>query len=110
MGQNVLDFKPVEEEPLGAKMKKLPEKELWFLIRDSYLKELFDESDELLASARVLKKLSLELGLLLTENEAQMILAKALKAKDIAIDGSDKETLDKELCKSILKELKQLIQ
>jgi len=108
-GKSVLDFKPVEE-PLGAKMKKLPEKKLWFLIRDFYLKELFDETDELLASARVLKKLSLELGLLLTENEAQMILAKALKAKDIAIDGSDKETLDKELCKSILKELKQLIQ
>jgi len=99
--------KPQEEETLGAKIKNASEKDLWYLIRDLYLNELFNEDDELLASARVLKKSSLELGLLLTESEAVMILSQGLEQKKIDSAIVDKETLDKALCKIIWEQLKE---
>lgn len=77
------------------------------MIRDSYLKELFDNPEELVAGANVLKKLSLLLGLLLTESEAKTILIKELEKKGIEIGYGNKEEIDQSICKIIFAQIKE---
>ncbi|NHJ49718.1 MAG: hypothetical protein FK733_18145 [Asgard group archaeon] len=88
-------------------IRNISEKELWIIIRDSYLKELFDYSDEIVAGSKVLKKFSLELGLLLTENEATNLITQELEKKGITIEEGISEDLDKNICIIILNQLKE---
>ncbi|MHA1558085.1 MAG: hypothetical protein ACTSPM_14295, partial [Candidatus Heimdallarchaeota archaeon] len=73
-----------------------------------YLKELFDSEKELIAGAKILKKYSLELGLLMTEGEAISYLTSELEKKGFSIDNSSTEDIDSNVCKIIFKQLKEL--
>lgn len=93
---------------VGGKIKESSEKELWLFVRDEYLKELFDSEKELVAGARILKKYSLELGLLMTEGEATSYLTSELEKKGFSIESSSREDIDSNVCKIIFKQLKEL--
>ena len=93
---------------LSGKLKESTDKELWFFVRDTYLKELFDSDKEIIAGAMVLKKFSLELGLLMTEGEATTYLTSELAKKNLTIEDSTSEELDTNVCKIIFKQLKEL--
>lgn len=91
-----------------GKIKESSEKELWLFVRDEYLKELFDSEKELVAGARILKKYSLELGLLMTEGEATSYLTSELDKKGFSIESSSREDIDSNVCKIVFKQLKEL--
>ena len=91
-----------------SKLKDSTEKELWLYIRDEYLKELFDSDKETIAGARVLKKHALELGLLMTEGEANSYLITELEKKGLLLDEMSSEELDTNICKIIYSQLKDL--
>ena len=96
-----------KEKSLRDKILQSTEKELWMFIRDEYLKELFTNLDEKNSAAVVLKRFSLELGLLLTQGEALSIIVTELASKNIAISDSNKEELDTQVCKIIYKQIKE---
>ncbi len=91
---------------LREKLKNSSEKDLWILVRDEYLKELFNEPEELVAGAKLLKKLSLELGLLLTESESTSLIITELEKMGLVLVNENKEDLDKNICKIIYTRLK----
>ncbi|HUT80983.1 MAG TPA: hypothetical protein VMZ29_07250 [Candidatus Bathyarchaeia archaeon] len=92
---------------LATQLRESSEKEIWLLIRDAYLKELFDNTDELIAGSKVLRKISLELGLLLTETEASSVITKELGKLGLIVDGGNKEEIDKNICKIIFTQIKE---
>ncbi len=92
----------------AGKIKDSTEKELWLFVRDEYLKELFDSEKELVAGAKILKKYSLDLGLLMTEGEAISYLTSELEKRGFSFENSSKEDIDSNLCKSIFRQLKEL--
>jgi hypothetical protein len=94
------------ELTLRQKLKESTEKDLWILIRDEYLKELFNNPEELVAGAILLKKLSLELGLLLTESESTTLIIAELEKIGLRVTDDNKEDLDKNICKIIFARLK----
>ncbi|NHJ33524.1 MAG: hypothetical protein FK732_11755 [Asgard group archaeon] len=94
------------EQSLREKLKDSTEKDLWILIRDEYLKELFNNPEELVAGAKLLKKLSLELGLLLTESEATTLITTELEKIGLKATDDNKEDIDKNICKIIYARLK----
>ncbi|MBN1329775.1 MAG: hypothetical protein JXA54_09905 [Candidatus Heimdallarchaeota archaeon] len=96
-----------EKVLLANQLRENTDKEIWLLIRDAYLKDLFDNTDELKAGSKVLRKMSLELGLLLTETEATSLIIKELDKLGLTVDGSNKEELDKNICKIIFAEIKE---
>ena len=103
----------VEEEEIKAneisfrdRILHETEKELWIHIRDEYLKELFTNLDEKKSAAIILKRFSLELGLLLTQGEALSIITTELTSKDIDMSDSNKEELDTQVCKIVYKQIK----
>ena len=98
--------KATTEIRMGEKLKASSEKELWILVRDEYLKELFNEPEELIAGAKLLKKLSLELGLLLTESESTTIITSELEKMGLKAVDENKEDLDKNICKIIYARVK----
>jgi hypothetical protein len=102
-----LSEKVSEKEDFANTIRDVSDKELWIIIRDAYLKELFDSNEEKLAGAKVLKKFSLELGLLLTESESVNIITQELMKKGLTDDGSNKEDLDKNICIIILNQIKE---
>ncbi len=102
------EIHPIKKKTMISKIKESSEKELWLFIRDEYLKELFDSEKELVAGARILKKYSLELGLLMTEGEATSYLTSELEKKGFSIDNSSTEDIDSNVCKIIFKQLKEL--
>ncbi|NHK31547.1 MAG: hypothetical protein FK730_09360 [Asgard group archaeon] len=102
-----LSEKVSEKVDFANTLREVPDKELWIIIRDAYLKELFDSNEEKLAGAKVLKKFSLELGLLLTESESVNIITQELMKKGLTAVGSNKEELDKNICKIILNQIKE---
>ncbi|MHA1155315.1 MAG: hypothetical protein ACTSQK_04330 [Candidatus Heimdallarchaeota archaeon] len=102
------EIRPIKKKIMVSKIKESSEKELWLFIRDEYLKELFDSEKELIAGAKILKKYSLELGLLMTEGEAISYLTSELEKKGFSIDNSSTEDIDSNVCKIIFKQLKEL--
>jgi hypothetical protein len=94
------------ELTLRQKLKESTEKDLWILIRDEYLKELFSNPEELIAGAKLMKKLSLELGLLLTESESTTLIIAELEKIGLKVTDDNKEDLDKNICKIIFARLK----
>lgn len=104
--QSELEEKKSKEKNLRERLLEATEKDLWLMIRDEYLKMLFDNPEELVAGAKILKKFSLEFGLLLTEGEASTILTQELEKKGIMIADSNKEEVDANICKIIFKEIK----
>jgi hypothetical protein len=97
----------ITKEEEKTNIRDISDKDLWIIVRDTYLKELFDHSDELIAGTKVLKKFSLELGLLLTENEASNVITQDLEKKGIIIEDGISEDLDKNICLIILNQLKE---
>ncbi|NHJ85352.1 MAG: hypothetical protein FK734_07805 [Asgard group archaeon] len=95
------------EEKVQDRIKGASEKDLWIIIRDMYLKELFDCEQEILAAAKVLKKLSLELGLLLTESEATNHINTELENKGIEVTESNREEIDANICKIVYARIKE---
>lgn len=91
---------------IRQKLKEASEKDLWIIVRDEYLKELFDNPEELVAGAKLLKKLSLELGLLLTESESTTLLVAELGKLGLKASDDNKEDIDKNICKIIFARLK----
>ena len=91
---------------MRQKLKEASEKDLWIIVRDEYLKELFDNPEELVAGAKLLKKLSLELGLLLTESESTTLLVAELGKLGLKASDNNKEDIDKNICKIIFTRLK----
>jgi len=101
------DSKKITAElDLRQKLKESSEKDLWILIRDEYLKELFNNPEELVAGAKLLKKLSLELGLLLTESESTTLIIAELEKIGLIASDNNKEDLDKNICKIIFARVK----
>ncbi|MHA1432559.1 MAG: hypothetical protein ACTSO7_01815 [Candidatus Heimdallarchaeota archaeon] len=94
-------------EHRGELIRTIDEKGLFYMIRDAYLKELFEQSDEVLAAGKVLKKMSIDLGLLMTDSEATSLITQALAAKDLTIDKSSKEEIDAGVCKVVFKQIKE---
>jgi len=94
------------EVNMRQKLKEASEKDLWIMIRDEYLKELFNNPEELVAGAKLLKKLSLELGLLLTESESTTLLIAELGKIGLKASDDNKEDIDKNICKIIFTRLK----
>ncbi|MCK5299467.1 MAG: hypothetical protein KAJ76_11200, partial [Candidatus Heimdallarchaeota archaeon] len=94
------------EVTMRQKLKEASEKDLWIIVRDEYLKELFDNPEELVAGAKLLKKLSLELGLLLTESESTTLLVAELGKLGLKASDNNKEDIDKNICKIIFTRLK----
>lgn len=94
------------ELTLRQKLKESSEKDMWILVRDEYLKELFNNPEELVAGAKLLKKLSLELGLLLTESESTTLIIAELEKIGLKVTDENKEDLDKNICKIIFTRLK----
>ncbi|MGC9781472.1 MAG: hypothetical protein HZR80_19690 [Candidatus Heimdallarchaeota archaeon] len=92
---------------LRSKIMDSSEKDLWIMVRDEYLKELFDNPEELIAGAKVLKKYSLELGLLLTESEAKTTITQELKKNGLTPTDANKEELDLTICKIIFTQIKE---
>ena len=86
---------------------KATEKELWLLVRDEYLKELFTNTEEISSAANVLKRFSLELGLLLTQGEALSIINNEMAKTNFTIDTSNKEELDSKVCKIVYSQIKE---
>jgi hypothetical protein len=86
---------------------ELSDKELWIVIRDEYLKSLYDHTEELLAGAKVLKKFSLAQGLLLTDGDATAYLSMELQKQQINMQDANQEQIDKTICKIILQKILQ---
>ncbi|MFW9922919.1 MAG: hypothetical protein ACFFDW_06470 [Candidatus Thorarchaeota archaeon] len=91
---------------LREKLVQSSDKELWLFIRDEYLKTLFNSASELDAGSKLLKKLSIELGLMLTQGESTSILEQELTKKEITMGDSNKEEIDTNICKVIFKQIK----
>ncbi|MEA2071065.1 MAG: hypothetical protein U9O98_07220 [Asgard group archaeon] len=101
-----------KQEPeltIGEQLRKMSDQELWVSIRERYLRKLFELENPLDAAIQVLKYLSLELGMLITEVDVKGTLTEALKQNDIELSEANQEELDKTLCKKILDEVKELI-
>jgi len=94
-------------QDVGETIRIIDEKGLFYLIRDAYLKELFEQSDEVIAAGKVLKKMSINLGLLMTDSEATALITQALSAMDLSTEKSSKEEIDAGVCKIVFKHIKE---
>jgi hypothetical protein len=97
----------ISNETKQLEIRELSDKDLGLLVRDEYLKELFNNNEEILAGAKVLKRYSLDLGLLLTENEAITLITEELEKRNIILKESNSEELDKTICIVIINQLKE---
>ena len=94
-------------EDVAKIIRTIDEKGLWYMIRDAYLKELFEQSDEIVAAGKVLKKMSIDLGLLMTDSEATALITKDLSSMNLAIEKSSTEEIDAGVCKIVFKQIKE---
>lgn len=88
-------------------IRTIDEKGLFYLVRDAYLKELFEQSDEVVAAGKVLKKMSIDLGLLMTDREATALITQELVAMNLSTEKSSKEEIDAAVCKIVFKQIKE---
>ena len=94
-------------EDVAETIRTIDEKGLFYMIRDAYLKELFEQSDEVIAAGKVLKKMSIDLGLLMTDSEATSLITQELAAKNLSVEKSSKEEIDAGVCKIVFKQIKE---
>ncbi|HUU76913.1 MAG TPA: hypothetical protein VMX55_01120 [candidate division Zixibacteria bacterium] len=104
---NTEDSLKTDEVSLRNKLLNATEKELWLLVRDEYLKELFTNAEEINSAAIVMKRFSLELGLLLTQGEALSLINNEISKMNIIIDSSNKEEIDAKVCKIVYSQIKE---
>lgn len=101
------DSEVQKPEDAAETIRTIDEKGLFYMIRDAYLKELFEQSDEVIAAGKVLKKMSIDLGLLMTDSEATSLITQELAAKNLSAEKSSKEEIDAGVCKIIFKQIKE---